>query len=364
MDIMTGIISTNYVTEALGALSKDRAGALMPFGGRYRLIDFPLSNMVNSGVGCIGILSPFKYRSLLDHIGSSKPWMLDKKHGGLFVLPGSSYGINRSHERFLLRDLVFNKSFLKRAESPYVIVSAANFVYNMNYEKMFEAHYQSGADITMLYTIAKADSEFTTSLRLEENRVVGLTKRVKANEPMFMDCFIVGRDFFLKLMDWYAQIDYLDLFEALYPDIQKLHIKGYQFDGYVENIFSVPTYYKCSMDLLKKEVRDELFRSDASIMTKQQDSVPAIQASGSSVKNSLIQAGCYIQGTVENSILFRKVTVEKDAVIKNSIIFKSCHIGSKAHVENAILDKNNQIHPGVTIIGSSNDIHVLPKVEL
>ncbi|MEA5017664.1 MAG: glucose-1-phosphate adenylyltransferase subunit GlgD [Erysipelotrichaceae bacterium] len=363
MNRLTGIISTNYLTEDLGALSVERSGALVPFGGRYRLIDFVLSNMVNSAVDSIGIIAPFKYRSLIDHISSTKAWMLDKKHGGLYVLPGSAYGINRSFDRFLLRDFVDNKTYIQRIDTPYVLVTAANFVYNMNYEAMFAEHRESGADITMLYTIASGDDIHPTRLTVESDRVKGFSKGVLESDRMFMDCFIISRDFLLAVLEWYGQADYLDLFEALYQDVDKLYIRGYQYDGFVANVFSTANYFKYNMELLNHDVRVALFAKDAQIMTKVQDSPPATHGKNAIVKNSLIQSGCQIDGTVENSILSRKVKVEKGAIVKNCILFKSVHVESGAHIENLILDKNNKIKKNVTIIGSKNDIQILPKVE-
>ena len=159
MDKIVGIITANYNIEELSVLTKDRTIASLPYGSRYRIIDFPLSNMVNSGIMTVGLITPYKYRSIIDHIASGSEWSLDRKNGGLFILPGSVYGVSSSSARFMIRDFDRNQIFLERSPAPYVLVTACNTVCNVDYSKLYEAHMESGADITMAYTIAHQDDK-------------------------------------------------------------------------------------------------------------------------------------------------------------------------------------------------------------
>ncbi|MDD3164775.1 MAG: sugar phosphate nucleotidyltransferase, partial [Oscillospiraceae bacterium] len=148
---MIGIITANYAVSALDALSYHRSVAAIPFGSRYRLIDFPLSNMTNTGIRTVGIITPYRYRSLMDHIGSGKDWSLDKKSGGLFMMPGSLYGIGSGQVKFPLSDMEENMVYLRRDTAPYVVISGSNVLCNMTYTPMLEQHIRSVADITLAY---------------------------------------------------------------------------------------------------------------------------------------------------------------------------------------------------------------------
>lgn len=351
MDRVIGLITANYETSQLGVLTGDRTIASLPYGGRYRLVDFPLSNMVNAGIRTVGVITPYKYRSIIDHLGAGKDWSLDRIHGGLFVLPGSVFGVASTNSRFLLRDIERNLVYLMRSPTPYILVASANTVYNMDYTALIESHVRSGADLTMVYQKAWQDSDYLTGLKLDGGRVVGVSKGVKAGENAFLDCFVISRDLLLKIIDWYSAINYLDLFEVLAGDYDKMDVELYEFKGYAGTIWDVDSYYRHSMDLLQPRVYDELFRGDGLIQTKVQDEVPTEYMKGARVANSLIPNGCMIYGTVENSVLFRGVRVEAGAVVRNSIIMQSCIIEKGACVENTILDRNNIIPAGSILKG-------------
>ena len=156
MQKVIGLITCNYSAKATGPLSEYRPISSMPFLGRYRLVDFALSNMVNAGIRTVGMIMPYNYRSIIDHVESGKDWGLDRKNGGLFILPGSAFGTSRTGARFLLRDLVHNKVYFNRSKADYVIFSSSNFVYNLDLNDMLEAHKASGADITVLTATARA----------------------------------------------------------------------------------------------------------------------------------------------------------------------------------------------------------------
>ena len=364
MDRVTGLISANYETRALGSLTSERTIASLPFGGRYRMIDFPLSNMVNSGIQTVGLITPYKYRSVMDHIGAGKEWSLDRKNGGLFILPGSVFGVSSSQSRFLLRDLRRNEVFLKRSQAEFVLLTASDTVYNMDYRPMLEQHIASGADLTLLYREAAFDAPNDIGLNLNGDQVTGFFRGGKTGESIFRSCFVIRRSLLLNILEWYAAVDYLDILEALETDLNKMDIRAYRFDGYIRNIATVKDYFEHSMELLQTEVREELFSRESPIMTKVQDSVPTKYLAGSVVKNALIPAGCVIRGTVENSILFRGVQIGEGAVVRNSILMQSCVVEPGAVVENAILDRGNTVASGTVLKGSPENVFILQKATI
>ena len=221
MQKVIGLITCNYSAKATGPLAETRPIASMPFFGRYRLVDFPLSNLVNAGIRTVGMIMPYNYRSLVDHVESGKDWDLDRKNGGLFILPGSAFGTSRTGARFLLRDLVHNKVYFMRSTADYVIFSSANFVYNMDFEALYQAHVNSGADITVLTNVAPKANEDVVAFNVEGNRVTGIRNGVNFGDTAFLDTFIMSRSLLLDMFDWYAPTDYLDLFEPRErPDLQ------------------------------------------------------------------------------------------------------------------------------------------------
>jgi len=358
---VVGLISTNYATEGLGVLTNERTVASLPFGGRYRLIDFPLSNMVGAGIKTVGLITPYKYRSIIDHIGSGKPWALDRKSGGLYILPGSVFGISSAESRFILRDIERNKAFLERSAADYVVVTAANTVSRIDFADLVEKHSASGADMTLVCRRAAAAEPFMDALDIRDGRVAGVRKGAEKGDAMFLDCFVVNRELMEKILEWYKAINHLDLFEVLAADYDKMDVRPYEFDGYVGPIFTTDQYYDVSMELLKPTVREELFAADRPVLTKSHDRVPVKYVEGARVSNSLIQAGSRISGTVENSIVSSEVVIEAGARVKNCIILQDCHICAGAAVENAIIDRANVIAAGAVIRGAKGDPFIFSK---
>ena len=361
MKNVIGLITCNYSAKTPGVLADERPIASMPYLGRYRLVDFALSNMVNCGIRTIGMVMPFNYRSIIDHVGSGKDWDLDRKNGGLFILPGSAFGTSRTGSRFLLRDLEQHKVYFTRSTSTHVILSSANFVYNFDYDLLYAAHKESGADVTVLTQIARADDEDVVRFDVADGRVTGLHHGVKAGETAFLDCFIIAREKLLELLDMYATVDYLDLFEAMADDLGNINVNTYYFDGYAAPVFKKETYYASNMDLLNPEVMGELFPPHRFIKTKAHDTSPAKHEIGSKVANSLVSAGDRIYGEVTGSVLGRNVVVENGAAVRDSIVMQGCIIKSGARVEHAIVDRNNIVPEGTEICGTPEDVFVQPK---
>jgi glucose-1-phosphate adenylyltransferase len=370
MNEVMGLICANYNTDDLGILTVDRPPASLPFGGRYRLIDFVLSNMVNAGIRTVGIVTPYMYRSLLDHLGAGKEWFLDRKRGGLFVLPGSIYGFKNMSAQFIVKDMIRNLDYLKRDYKDYVIVTSANQVYNMDYRAFVEEHAKSGADVTLAYR-GENPAHWSKGLFLDlnfEKRITKMTRVRSESTPaetpppaLFIDCMIFKRRSLIDLIGWYEAVDHMELTDVLLENIGNIHIRGYEFTGYLGRIDSMDSYLKCSRDTLLPEIHEELFFGKRPVYTKTRDGAPTRYYSGSHTTNSLIPNECIIRGHVENSILFPGVSVGKDAVIRDSVIMQRSVIGVGALVENAIADKYVTIGDGAVIKGSVERPLVLRK---
>lgn len=358
-----GYITANYSTKNTSALTESRPVASLPYLGRYRLIDFPLSNMVNAKITSVGIVMPFNYRSLADHVGAGKDWGLSRKKGGLFMLPGSAFGTTRAGTRFLVRDMIANKAFFQRSDAEYVIMSSASFVYNMDYNELIAAHEANDADITAVVQTAPGDDDDVVSFITEEGRVTGLKRGAHEGNTAFIDLFVVGREKLLEMLDWYTAVDYLDLFEAIEQEPGRVSVKTYDFAGYCAPIFNREYYYKSNMDMLKSAVTDDLFTPERPIRTKAHDNAPAKFETGSHVTSSRLSGSDRIYGTVDGSILGRSVVVESGAVVRNSIVMQNTVVKSGAVVENAIIDRNNVIPAGTELRGTADDLFIMEKGE-
>lgn len=363
-----GIISSNHREGPLQGIAKDRPLASVPFAGRYRLMDFALSSMVNSGLKTVGIITPFRYRPVLDHLGAGKEWSLDRKLGGLFILPGSNHGLQSKNFKFSLRDFVNNFEFLELDTADYIVVTGSSSIYNIDFTSILETHENNNADITMIYKELSHDSDSgieETLIETEENGKVSALSVKSSNEnelkKVFIDIFIINRKLLLEILKSYEDIEYLDLMDVVEENLKGLNIYTYRFDGYLGRIFSIHSYYKCSMEMLNPLIRNELFMGTNRIHTKIKDNPPTKYDTKASVRDSLISSGCYIQGQVESSILFRGVNIHPRAKIKNSIIMQRCDIGKDAVIENVILDKYVKISDKVVLKGVDHSPMVITK---
>jgi glucose-1-phosphate adenylyltransferase len=355
MKRMMGLICTNYTDGDFGMLTEERPIASIPFGGRYRLVDFPLSNLVNSGINTVGLITPYMYRSLMDHVGNGKAWSLSRKVGGMFILAGTSYGVKNAHGKFLLRDLIYNRACLERTRRELVVVTASNKIYNLDFRDVAERHEQTGAVVTLLYKRVP-DGAAIHDLALDcdnRGRVTSLHPTGPGPTTQFMDAMVIDRDLLLKLTEWYFATDYLDLMDIIQENLDKLRVYGYEFDGYVKSIDNAADYMAASMDLLTPQVMQELFSPQRPINTKVQDAPPAKYFPTAKVRNSMVATGCMVKGTVENSILFRGCTVEEGATVRNSVIMPSGIISKGTLVENVICDKQVHIGEEVRLFGTA-----------
>ncbi len=361
MERAIGIITTNYSSVNPSELTASRPPASVPVLGRFRMVDFMLSSMVNSGIRTVGMILPYKYRSLVDHISRLKDWSLDRKQGGLFFLPGTAFGSTSFEARFLIRDLLDNEVILEKAHEPYVVLAAANIIMNIDLGEVIEAHAASGAEVTMVCTEAKEADKALLTLKIDDGHVRGIKFGVEEHDVAFLDCCVMSVDSLRGFLAAYKAEDYLDLFEAMERDMGRLDVRPYFYEGEALPVFSLETYYKNNMKFLDEGMLQEMFNNDRPIQTKAQDIPPAKYEQGSKVKRSIVSGGCQIAGTVEDSLLSRLVIVEPGAVVRRSIILQSCVIGAGAHIEDAIIDKDNVIPAGTELKGTPEAIFLYGK---
>lgn len=363
-----GIIFANSGSDNLQGLALNRPIAAVPFGGRYRILDFALSSMVNSGISTIGLVTPHQYRPLLDHLGAGKDWFLERKNGGLFILPGVMHGLEGDNHTFCIKDLQRNLEYLQKDFSENVVISSGNQIFNMNFMASLEFHNDKQADATLIYK--ECDHLDDLNERLlemdEDQRVSHIISQsshesVERRHPYFVNMLIIRRELLLNIIDKYSSLRCLDLMDILTTNLEVLKIYGTPTDSLYWPIRTVKDYFHRSMDLLDSEVREKLWLGEERIHTKIVDNPPTRYTSQAKVSNSLIASGCTIAGEVFNSIIFRGVTVEPGCRIKNSIIMPKCHIYAKAETKYAILDKYVEVNSGNVLKGSLNSPLVVFK---
>lgn len=367
IDLM-GIINLNEADEFLGELSRHRSLAAVPFAGRYRLIDFVLSGMVNSEISNVGIFIQHKYRSLVDHLRTGKDWDLARKRDGLFVLPPAYTKTPMQVHRGDVENLYSNLDYIHQSRQEYVVITGANIVSNLDFKEVLNFHKSVGADITALYTKANCgthDCIRSNILDIDpDGKVVTIKefKDVGGYQNMSMEMFIMKKSLLIELVNNainYGEHDFIK--HCILKNVSRLRVYGYHHQGYVARISSLQSYFHHSMELLNPHIWKELFFKSGVIFTKVKDEAPAKFMHDSDVSNSLIASGCYVEGKVENSILFRGVKVQRGAYIKNSIIMQKCNIGSGVVLENVICDKDVYITANKQLKGESSYPLVIKK---
>ncbi|MBN2796743.1 MAG: glucose-1-phosphate adenylyltransferase subunit GlgD [Clostridia bacterium] len=347
MNELMGIINLSASTEKLKSLTEIRTIGSIPIGGRYRVIDFILSNMVNSGMSNIAICTQGKARSLYDHVGSGKYWDLDRKKDGLYYFHPEASSIDIVQKKGDIE--IFNSmlGFIKGSKQEYVLLTRSYMVCNVDFLPMLEYHKETGADITVLYKrMNNHVRRFIDcdTVNIDENdSIISIGKNLgkKKFYNVSLEMYIMKRELLVELIEESIHLGDVDfLKQAIFKQIGELDIKGFAFEGYLACINSIQNYYKANMDMLLPEVQEELFHSDALIYTKIKDEPSTFYADDSYTSNALVSSGCIIEGVVENSVLSRGVHVKKGAIVRNSVIMQNCEIGETANINYMILDKN------------------------
>ncbi|PYZ93805.1 glucose-1-phosphate adenylyltransferase subunit GlgD [Salipaludibacillus keqinensis] len=364
MDSLMGLINIEHEHDFLEELTYFRCGAAAPFAGRYRLIDFTLSNMVNSGVEEVAIFTNHKYRSLMDHIGTGADWELAKRHGGLFILP-PDWNDPTDISRGDLRHFHNNRDYFHRSKANHVIISGSQFISNTIYKKVFDYHLERDADVTCISTnVDDFKPEHISQLRIEHNEDgwVNNFTNDQQNPHIFTGIYIIKKDVLLDLVDQCIAFhkDHF-FFDGIKSNLDKLNIQFFNYNGYSAFVNSVESFYRHNMNLLKPENYRSLFFKNQFIRTKISNEPPAKYRESSNVTESMLANGCVIDGEVSSSVLFRGVRVNKGAKVKNSIVMQRCTIEEGVYLENVILDKDVHITAGQTFIGSKEKPFVVAK---
>lgn len=349
MGNVLGLVFANMHDTTLGDMTKNRTMGSVMFGGRYRLIDFPLSNMVNSGISEVGVITKSNYQSLLDHLGSAREWDLARKKGGLYILPPFG-NVESTLYRGRIEALYGAMSFIKHSKAKYVILSDCDVVTNIDYKPIVAAHIESGADITAVaHTGVYSSDDIKTSTVFNVDADKNVTS-VLINPDISGTCttslnvFVMSMDFLIETVnDAMARGNVSFERNILQEKCRELKIKIYEYDNYFSKLNSPESYFKSNMALLEPENARKLFVPKRSIYTKVSDNAPVKYDLDSKVSNSLVADGCIIEGEVENSVLFRGVKVGKGAKVKNCILMQGTVVGDNAELNYLITDKNVSI---------------------
>ncbi len=365
-----GLIYAGEENHNLRELVLARSVAALPIGGRYRGIDFPLSNIVNSGIRNVGIITQKNYQSLMDHVGSGKEWDLSRKRDGLFMLPPFDNAENMAINRGMSDAIKGNMSYIKRTSQPFCLLMGVSNIYSTTYNHMLKKHIENKADITMLYNVEKReidDSGVSRDLRLytdEDGWVTEMDYNFKYSNSnkISMDVFLIHKSLLEYLVDRSVAHGHYDFIsDVVTKNVHNLRILALEHKGYVGRLDSINAYYQLNMDMLQDEVQRDLFYTGNPIYTKIKDEAPVKYGLNASVKNSLLANGCVIDGEVEDSMLFRGVHVGKGTKIKGCIIMQETDIDNHCTLEHVIADKNCHIREGRHLAGDINYPSIIRK---
>jgi glucose-1-phosphate adenylyltransferase len=351
-----GIIFSNMHDEELQEITNNRTMGALPYGGKYRLIDFPLSNMRNASIASVGIVAKSNYQSLMEHIGSGKVWNLDRKREGLFLFPPfgrTSSGIYQNK----IEALEGIKDYIQKSRYDYVILTDCDAICNLDLEEPLSFHITNNADITVLVYRLKEGEERSkeTVYVISENGIVQdirLGQKAGNYDCIGTNIWITGKEFLLSMIQDAAAYSHSNIEKDIFQkNLGRYRLAAWEYKGYLWKINSLCDYFKANMDILQPEPRHELFYNYGPVYTKMTDEIPARYGNSADGSHSLIADGCNIEGQVENCILFRGVTIGKGAVVRNSILMNNTKVGKNAMLNYVIADKQVDLSEGRTLVG-------------
>ncbi len=361
-----GLIFSNIHDSSIPELTRMRTLGSVPFGGRYRLIDFALSSMVNSGISKVGIVTHNNYQSLIDHLGNGKDWDLARRSGGIKILPpyisAFENGGSNKYYSSRLEALMSTVNFFNRCTEDYVVMSDCDVICNIDLTKVIEQHAATDADITFITKkMTLTPSSHETIVYVESDDEGNMTemsekKNAGGDARVYINMMVMRRDYLLNVLDNAIGRGYRSFMrDIIQPNLGKENYKIYDYNGVYAHIGSMERYFDCSMQLLKSEVRENLFGiKNRPVLTKIRNSAPTRYCKGAKVNNSVVAEGCVIEGTVENSIIFRGVHVGPGAVVKNCILFQDTYVCPSAQLNCVIADKNVMIKDKRVLSGCEN----------
>lgn len=349
-----GILFAYVHEERVRELTENRVMASVPYGGRYRLVDFPLSNMVNSGINKVGVITEENYQSLMDHLGSGKAWDLSRKREGLYLLP--PFGAETTRTDGKVETLFSIMRFLKNSREEYVLLCDCDTIANIDYKELFQYHSEKNADITVVYRHGNAPETDKNCIYTVDPE--GFVRDMLVKRGGGTDCnygigmCVIGRKLLMQLVEECMSRNLYDfdrdLMQRCIPDHR---VVGYEFTGCAYTVTSFGSYFNANMALMDPKIRTQLFQPSRPIYTKVRDDMPAKYGLGSVVSNSIVADGCVIDGEVENCVLFRGVHVKKGAKLKNCVIMQDAVIGENTRLDYVVADKNTVFDDNRTLMG-------------
>lgn len=361
-----GVILAGGNSSRMGELSAKRAIAAMPVTGSYRAVDFSLSNMTNSHIQKVAVFTQYNSRSLNEHLNSSKWWDFGRKQGGLYVFTPTITSTNSYWYQGTADALYQNINFLKESHEPYVVIASGDGVYKLDYNKVLEEHIKKGADITIVckdinpeeddvsrFGVVKCNEDMQV-LDFEEKPLIAQTRTAS------IGVYVIRRRQLIELLEACAKEGRTDFVKDIlirYKNVKKIY--AYKMDSYWRNIGTIDSYFKTNMDFLNKDIRDYFFKQYPDVYSKADDLPPAKYNKGAVVNNSLIASGCIVNGTVEHSVLFKKVYVGNNCVIRNSIILNDVHIGDNSVIENCIVESRDTLRANTIRTAEPGQIKVV-----
>lgn len=355
-----GVIFANTYDNLVPELVAERSMASIPFGGRYRLIDFTLSSMANAGIDNVSVIVRKNYHSLMDHLGAGREWDLTRKRGGLNIVPPfAERSVKLYSGRVDALESILN--WLEDQKERYVILSDSYIAMNFDFGKLVDAHVKSGADVTMVYNrapIPEGARSDNYTIRTDEN---GRVTEILSNDyrmgeqNLAMNIYVIERESLIHLIHD-AAVRGLVYFERdiLARNLKLLNVQAYEFKGYAARVSDMKSYFDENMRLLQAGNVDKLFNEGNPIYTKIRDDNPTRYLEGSKVKNSLLADGCVVEGTVENSVLFRGCQIKKGAVVRNCVLMQDTVVEENSSVEYVVTDKNVHITADKKLIGTDS----------
>ena len=367
MNVM-GIIFAN--DASIGTLTEKRTMASLPFGGRYRQVDFALSNLTCAGVRHLGIITRHSYQSLMHHIGSGEEWGLELGEGALEFLTPYAQSITDNY-RGKLESLASAMDFLKYGNEDYVVIIDSAILSNVDLNKVIAAHAASGKDVTVVAKagICNGTKKIDLALKMENGEISDMAVDYAAPAG-----YLASMDIFVLNKKWLIEQVKECVARNLYHMDRNLVMGGwsrgvvsvnvYEHDGVALFNESVDEYFHNTLSLLDKEVRHDLFGANHPVYTKVRDRVPCYYGEDAELDDCLIADGCMLEGKVEDSVLFRQVTIGEDAEVENCIIMNDCVIGKGAKLKYVILDKEVTVTPGAKLYGTKGHPIVIKKGEI
>lgn len=369
MKRLSGIIFSNIYDGVLGELTANRTVASLPFGGRYRQIDFVLSDMVNSNITSVGVITKYNYESLMDHLGSCEEWDLNRKNGGLYIIPPFASGRSDVYHG-KLEALYTALNFLKSQNTEYIVISDTITICNIDYQRVLSSHIKSGKDVTAIASKPHEDVDsYPAVFEVDsDGGAKSITVNCAAGDQSLVGfgMFIMEREALIKVVEdcvsagfYHFEKDFLQK----YFNEGKITVNVYNFEGIVLKNRDISTYLKNNIMLTNEEIRNSLFKSTSPVYTKVRDEIPTYYGENSCVNECIVADGCVISGKLDHSVIFRDVKIEDGANVIGSVVMQGSKIGKNAYIENAIIDKNVTITDGTQLVGAKHSPVIIKKGE-